>query len=261
MIPWIESHVFHLGPIPIQTWGTFVAAGFLIATWVASKRAKSKGLDDKVIWDLAFWLFLSSMIGARLFHVLFYEPVYYSTHLLEIIDPTKPGFAIMGGIIGGALAAWIYLRKKKLDFIAYADVMAWGLPLGCGIGRIGCFLIHDHPGTLTSFVGGVKYPDGQIRHDLGLELSILGFTIMLIFLALNRKKTWKPGFWVGAFLILDGVGRFFLDFLRIVDRRYAGLTPTQWLLILTTSLGVWLVAKSCKLKVGLRGRPMLKKQT
>lgn len=252
MIPYIESYTYSIGPIVLQTWGTFVAAGFLLATAVAARRARKVGLDPKPVWDMAFWIFLAAMVGSRLFHVLFYEPAYYVAHPWDAINPAKPGYAIFGGLTGGALAAWLFIRKRGLEFLAYADTLAWGLPWGCGVGRIGCFLIHDHPGTLTSFVGGVNYPDGK-RHDLGLYLSVLGFTIGIIFVLISFRSREKinasrfarlvsrNGFWVGAFLILYGIARFLLDFLRINDTRWLNLTPTQWLLIPTVALGGWLV--------------------
>ncbi len=245
MIPYIESHSFFIGPVQIQTWGTFVALGFLSATYIAARRAKSLNLDPKIIWDTAFWILIAAMIGARAFHVVFYEPAFYLANPLEAFNPLRPGFAFFGGLAGGAFAAFLVLKKRGVEFLAYADTLAWGIPWGCGIGRIGCFLIHDHPGTLSSFAGAVEYPDGA-RHDLGLYLSWLGFGIGIIFLILSRyvirgTRYEKPGFWVGAFLLLYSVARFLLDFLRIGDTRWAVLTPTQWLLIPTAALGAGLV--------------------
>jgi len=245
MIPLIELRTINIGPIALQAWGTFVAAGFLFATWLAARRAVAKKLDPKMVWDMAFWIFLAGMLGSRLFHVLFYDPAYYLAHPFDAIDPRAPGFAIMGGIIGGAAAAYLFAKRKKLDFIAYADTLAWGLPWGCGIGRIGCFLIHDHPGTLSSFVLAAKYPDGKTRHDLGLYLSMVGLAIGLTFLLVDHRleKKTRAGFWVGLFLVLDGVIRFSLDFLRTVDRRIWILTPTQWILLASVALGAWLLLR------------------
>ncbi|MBE7525589.1 prolipoprotein diacylglyceryl transferase [candidate division WWE3 bacterium] len=251
MIPWIESKTYSLGPLTLQTWGTFVAAGFLIGAWIAAKRAKKFGLDPKHVWDMAFWVFFSAMIGSRIFHVLFYEPAYYLQHPLEAIDPSKPGFAIMGGFLGAALAFTLIVRKRKLDWMAYADTLVWGLPWGCGIGRIGCFLIHDHPGTLTNSPLGVQYPDGNTRNDLGLYLSILGFSIGILFLLLNRKR-WSPGFFLGTYMVVYGIVRFWLDVYRIVDVRYVGLTPTQWFLFVFVAIGILILHKTQK--KGMRGR-------
>lgn len=239
MIPWFDIPTYNIGPLVLQTWGTFVAAGFLFGTWLAARRAQRRGLDPKHVWDMAFWIFLAAMIGARAFHVLFYDPGYYVLHSWDAIDPRKPGFAYMGGILGAAGAFWWYVKKRSLSFLDYADELIWGLVWGSGIGRIGCFLTHLHPGTLTSFVLGVQYPDG-VRHDLGLYLSLFSFAIGLVFLVFDRRRR-RPGFYLGAFFIIYGIGRFFLDFLRILDRRIFFLTPTQWLLIVFVVIGVWLL--------------------
>ena len=242
MIPWFSVTHIAIGPITIQMWGLFVALGILLATWLAAKRAASQGLNPNVIWDTAFWVVVWGIIGARLFHVVLYDPAYYAAHPLEIIDLRQPGFALLGGLLGGATSFFIMMRRRGLSALAYADTVVWGLPWGCGVGRIGCFLIHDHPGTLTSFMGGVQYPDGQTRHDLGLYLLILGFAMGIVFLLIGRKKQ-KMGTYLGLFLIIYGVARFLLDFLRIMDQRWFGLTPTQWVMFAFVMGGSWLLWK------------------
>ena len=223
----------------MQTWGTLVAFGFAVGLLVSWKRAVKLGQDGNGIIDLAFWILIAAFLGARLFHVFFYEPSYYFAHPLSILDPRRPGFAMFGGLIGAFIAFWIYARIKKWPFLAYADTLAWGLPWGIGIGRLGCFLIHDHPGLVTTFFLGVKYPDGLIRHDLGLYLSLIGFATGLFFLLLNRKPR-AAGFWLGLILMIEGLSRFFLDFLRIADARYFHLTPTQYLSVPLFIVGLWL---------------------
>lgn len=240
MIPYIESHTFSIGFLTFQTWGTLVALGFALGTYVAWRRAKTKGLDQNHILDLAFWIFIGAFVGARLFHVLFYDPAHYLQYPLDAINPFQPGFAIFGGFIGSVIASVIYVRHKSLNWMAYADTLVWGLPWGCGVGRIGCFLIHDHPGTLSNSLLAIKYPDGQSRHDLGLYLSLIGFATGLLFIWFNRKQR-RPGFWVGSYMIIEGLMRFSLDFLRIVDVRYFGLTPTQYLAVPMLIAGGWLV--------------------
>ncbi|MEN9557928.1 MAG: hypothetical protein RL141_297 [Candidatus Parcubacteria bacterium] len=240
MIPWFSFTTIQLGPVIIQVWGLFVALGIILAVWLAAKRAKAQGLDPKAIWDMAFWVVLWGIIGARLFHVALYDPAHYIAAPLEIIDLRQPGYAILGGFLGGAAAFFVMARRRGLDFLAYADTVAWGIPWGCGVGRIGCFFIHDHPGTLTSFIGGVQFPDGQVRHDLGLYLSILGFFMGVLFVLIGRTKQ-KTGTYLGLFLFIYGIARFLLDFLRIIDHRIVGLTPTQWTMFLFVVLGISLL--------------------
>lgn len=246
MIPFIASQTYSIFGLHLQTWGTLVALGFLTGTWVAWRRAKARGLDPERVLDIAFWIFIASFIGARLFHVVFYEPSYYLAHPWEALDPRKPGWAIFGGFIGAAIAFFAYTRAHALHWMEYADVLIWGLPWGCGVGRIGCFLIHDHPGTLTHFVLGVNYPDGTTRHDLGLYLSLVGFATGGLFLFLNRKPR-APGFWFGAYMMIEGLVRFTLDFFRVADTRYAGLTPTQYASIPLCLAGIWLLRRSSRI--------------
>lgn len=241
MIPFFGADTISIfGLFSIRVWGTLIAIAYATGTYVAYRRAKRLGLDADHIVSVAGWMFFAAMIGSRIFHVLVYEPGYYLAHPFEAIDPRQPGFAITGGFLGAFAVFYFYIRKYKLEWISYADTLAWGIPWGCGIGRIGCFLIHDHPGTLTSFVLGVRYPDGQVRHDLGLYLSLLGFATGFLFLVLGKKKR-PPGFWVAMFFLIDSIARFLLDYLRVIDARYLGLTPAQWTGIGGIVIaGVWL---------------------
>jgi len=230
VIPYFTSTQIPLGHITIQTWGLFVALGFIAGAFASIWLAKQRGLKSAVVWDVLGWIIFSSMIGARLFHIVFYEPTYYLANPLEILAVWHGGMSMVGGLIGAAVAGVGYLRYKKLDLLKHVDVLVFGLPLGYFIGRIGCFLIHDHPGIPTSFFLGVQYPDGIIRHDLGLYHSLLGLAIFIFFLIIKKKA--PVGSFLIWFLILYGVARFFFDFLRINDVRFLALTPAQYFGIL-----------------------------
>ncbi len=228
MIPFIGLKTISLGPLTIQVWGLMVALGILAGTATAARLAKRRGLDASVVWDVAVWITVASMIGGRLFHVVFYDPATYLADPLQIVEIWKGGMSMFGGLVGATIAALWFLRRKKLDLLVYADTLCHGLPIGIGIGRIGCFLIHDHPGTLTHFVLGTTFPDGSVRHDLGLYESLYGFALAIVF-ALLAKRNAKPPTYLVVFLSAYGIFRFLADFLRIVDTRYFGLTPAQFL--------------------------------
>lgn len=243
MIPYFSLENIQLGPITIQVWGAFVAFGILIATYTSAKFFKKQGGLGKEIYDVAFWIIISAFIFARIFHVFLYDPGFYLTNPEQIIAFWHGGFSIMGGFVGSIIAFLL----MKLDWQTYVDPLIYGLPLGIGCGRIGCFLIHDHPGTLTDFFLGVRQSDGVIRHDHGLYLSINGFILALIFFYLSKRK-WHKGFYAQVFLVWYGIVRFFLDFYRLIDVKYWGLTPAQYISILMFISGVawWYYSKNKK---------------
>ncbi len=246
MIPWFQFQSFTLGPVSIQVWGLLVATGLLVGTWVNTKRAQQQGIDPKLIWDGAFWALLAAFVGARVFHVLFYDLGHYLVNPIDAINPAEPGFSVIGGFIGASLTVTYWIYKHKQPFLKFADVAIFGLPFGLAIGRIGCFLIHDHPGVACSSNPlCIIYPDGIARHDHGLYLSILGAVTAVIFLILGRKHR-PAGFFLSLYIIIYSTIRFFLDFYRAIDATYFHLTPTQWLLIPLFLLGVYLIVTATK---------------
>lgn len=243
MIPYFEWHTIPLGPITLQVWGLFVALGFLLGAVMAGRLAKARGDDPKIVYDLAPWLVLAGLVGGRLGDVVFYRPAFYLANPLEILMLWHGGSSFFGGLIACILVGFFYLKKKKVDIWRYAEAGVYGLPFGMFIGRIGCFLIHDHPGTATHFILGVKYPDGVVRHDLGLYESLNGLVMALVFLWLSRKP--RPvGTYISIFSIWYGVTRFFFDFLRTADAKYFGLTPAQYLSVGMVVFGIWLAHRT-----------------
>ena len=242
MIPYLEWRVIDLGPVHIQVWGLFVAAGILAAVAVGAREARRTGLESGRFIDLASTTLVAAFVCARLVHALFYDPQTYLADPLRIFRVWEGGMSMTGGILGGMVGAWYGAAKARLDLRAYAGLMAFALPLGCGIGRIGCFLIHDHPGTLRS--GGfltVRYPDGD-RYDHGLLLSLLGFLTFGAFLALRSKAAGRFPNYLALYLLAEGGTRFALDFFRawdieVADARYLGLTPAQYVAVLLVAAG------------------------
>lgn len=227
MIPYFSLTTLTLGPFTLHAWGFFVALGFIVGSAMACWLAKRRGSDPGVIMDVTMWLALAGMVGGRIGHVLFYDPAYYWGNPIEVFEIWKGGLSVYGGMILAAIVGVLYLRRRHVDVFQYADVIAFGLPLGMWAGRIGCFLIHDHPGTATDFILGVQYPDGVVRHDLGLYESINALVLAMVMLWLSRKE--RPvGTYLATFSIWYGATRFFLDFLRVIDVRYFGLTPGQY---------------------------------
>ena len=261
MIPYFQLTTITLGPLTLNVWGLLAAIGFLVATIVAAARARVLKMDSQIVWSVSWQVVIASMVGSRLFEVLFYEPAYYWANPGKIFAVWEGGLSSYGGIIGGALALLWFIRRNKLPLWSTLDIFAYATPLGFVFGRIGCFLIHDHPGTLTSFIGGVKYPDG-VRHDGGLEMAIAdGFIFLIMVLVAHRsslrRSPWRlwqsppPGTFVLLFLGLKGLARFILDFFRatsgpIVEARYGGLSPSQYVGLCSVIITVWVVSRHWK---------------
>ncbi|HBK34760.1 MAG: Prolipoprotein diacylglyceryl transferase [Candidatus Uhrbacteria bacterium GW2011_GWE2_40_58] len=250
MIPYIATTGWALGPLWIQSWGFMVALGILTATFAASRLAKTRGLQSDSIWNLTTWVILGAFVFGRLFHILFYDLSFFMQNPWEVFAIWHGGLSITGGFLGAALVGIIYLKRKRLDVWSFTDTAIFGLPLGLWIGRIGCFLIHDHPGKPTNFFLGVRYPDGIVRHDHGLYLSLNGLLMFLVFLMLAKRKV-QTGTYMIVFLIWYGMVRFVLDFYRategaIVDERYGHLTPAQYGSVIMIALGIFLAVRMKK---------------
>ncbi|MBM4386495.1 MAG: prolipoprotein diacylglyceryl transferase [Deltaproteobacteria bacterium] len=247
LIPYFEMPEFHLGPFTLRAWGVLVAAGFMLGFFIADKRTRRLGLDPEKTGALGMWIMVSSLIFARLGHCFFYKPLYYIENPLEILMVWHGGMSSFGGFLGAVIGAVSFTYKHKVSLKQYGDVIAFAFIPGWAVGRIGCFLVHDHPGRLSDFFLAVDFPNGP-RHDMGLYESLFSFAVAALFFLLDGKKR-KEGFYLALLPLLYGIGRFFLDFLRAADLadsdvRYSGLTPGQWGSIMLAICGLFLLLRS-----------------
>ena len=258
----------------VEPWGLLVATGTIVGVLWAVRRARQKGLDVERLKDLAAWGVVGGFVGARLGHVFFYHWWYYQDHLTEIPQLWLGGMSSIGGFTGATIMGLIAIRRYKINVWRYGDVAAFCTIFGWAIGRIGCALIHDHPGQVSDFFLAVEmdvsnflsqkelmvlYQETQgtiqARHDLGLYDSLLSFAITGLFLFWDRRPRF-PGFYLGWFCILYFLPRFFLDYLRATDvgqwsdTRYLQLTPAQYGSIMLVMVGGWILwrqrNKSCE---------------
>lgn len=217
-----------------QTWGLFLALGFLVPFLLVLKKAKKKAIDSNFVWDLFLWIVISSFIGMRLGYVLqFFD--YFLSHPGEIIKVRDGGLTFYGGLLGGIIGIFLFKMKnprEKKVFWPVIDLIALYFPIGIVIARIGCFLINDHQGTITSLPWGIIWSDGVVRHPVALYLVLNG---IFIFFLLNfiKSRLKKSGQLFYCFLLFYSVSRFLLDFTRssrtvLSDPLFYGLTYSQW---------------------------------
>lgn len=231
MLPYAYIPTINLGPITIQVWGLMVSLGILTALFIAKKILARRGIKDDNLITLTVWVILAAFLGARLAYAIFYEPRFFAADPLEFFRIWHGGFSSFGGFAGGAIVGIAYIRRNKLPAWIYTDAILTALPWGWAIGRVGCFLIHDHPGTLTSSILSVKYPGGA-RFDLGFIEILNGISTGLVIL-IAKKFFKKDGAAIMFGILWYSIVRFFTEFLRAqdiagADARYLGLTPAQY---------------------------------
>lgn len=244
--------VLQLGPLALRPTGLFTAAGLLLGLAVAARAARADGLDGAALARRLVLAVGAGLVGAHLGHLLAYHPE-------ELTDPwallrLSDGLSSMGGLLAGAAALAAASRGRAPGLLAHGDALALGLAPGWAVGRVGCALVHDHPGRLTTSPLAVRFPDG-LRHDLGAAEALLLGGLALGLLALRRRGAAR-GRLLPLLALGYGAGRFGLDFLRATDLpgadpRLAGLTPAQWACLLLVGWGAWALGRPVRPRAAL----------
>lgn len=241
----MKNDLFSIGPFTVHGYGLMVAIGFVLCVWLGMYRAKRHGLSPDAILDIGLIGIPVGFLGAKLTFAIVEFPT-----LLE--DPMRVlsnnGFVVYGGIAAGVLSAILYCRHKGLVFLEYFDLASASIALAQGFGRIGCFLAGCCYGRETDAWYGVVFPPGQFAPS-GVPLiptqlisSAGDFLIMAILILFYRKRQHVGD--VGAlYMMLYGIGRFFVEFLREDDRGMVGfLSTSQFLSIFAVAGSVLLFA-------------------
>ena len=252
VIPWFTLGPIHLGPLPIQPFGLLVATGVFVGAAVARRAILRRGLDEEHYQQMITWMLLFAFGLAHIVAVTAYHPerlLREPWRLIKFWD----GLSSVGGFFGAVIGCQLYARRKGIRFTDYADAIMEGFVYGWIFGRMGCTVVHDHPGIPSDFFLAIAYPAGHFgpgdpggaRLDLGLLELIFTISLALLFFWLKRKPRF-PGFYMGLGTLLYAPVRFTLDFLRKPaseggDDRYVGLTPAQWAVVVLIVLGVYVL--------------------
>ncbi len=236
-----------LGTIKLQVFGPLVITGVLLGIRRCLAYAKGRDIDEFVARDVMFYALISGFIISHWVSVIFYfwdDVVANPLLLLQVWN----GLSSVGGFFGGMVGVLWFLTREKQPFLVFVDMLTFGMLVGFTFGRLGCSLVHDHPGLIVDpshpfyalAVHGWK--GSQVaRWDLGLFEFVYLVPLALYFhLVYDWKNAW-PGKLVGTVCLFYGPYRLFLDTMRQQDTRYFGLTPAQYFTFAIIALGIYFV--------------------
>ena len=245
MIPYFPPPEIAIGPFRLHAFGLLVSVGVMLGMLFTYRQGARMQIPRGEISRLGLWVLVPAFIGSAAFNVLIYRPELLAQRGAGALFNFTQGMSSFGGFIFAALGGAVYAWRAGRSWLRLADVAIQGLTVGWIFGRLGCTLVHDHPGKLSNFFLAFDYPEGA-RHNLGFYEFLWTLLVMLpVMLFMNRKATYRPGIYVAAFALLYGPARFLLDFLRLSanDPRYAGLTIAQYCCILLVGAGIWILRR------------------
>jgi len=234
-----------LGPLTLQTFGICFAFGFLAAAAVIARRLREIGRSPDWAYELIFAGLIGGLVGSRLDYVLQnWDKV--SDDLLGNVF-SGSGLVWFGGVVGGALGVVLWAWRRGWLGAQMLDTAALGLAVGYPIGRVGCQLSGDGDyGTKTDLPWGMAYPDGTVptRDDVHPApiYDTLATGLIALFLWQLRDR-FAPGVLFGLWLVLSGIERLLIEFIRRNDSVVAGLTLAQLISAVMIAGGAALVLK------------------
>ncbi len=238
-----------IGPITLYAYGLMMAIGFWLATEVASREYARRGGDPSAFWRLALVAFLVALVTSHGYWWL-REAAAGRAGVRELLSGA--GHVWFAGMIGGLIAGWLLLRRRRMSTLDALDSAGLGLPLGHAIGRIGCHLAGDGDwGTITDVPWAVSYERGLAGwpHPPGVEVhpTPLYETIayLIVFAALwTWRRRLDGGALLGTSLITTSVARFAIEFWRVTPVVAAGWTEAQWVALALVTIGAVLLIRA-----------------
>ena len=253
----------------ILGWRIAVLAANRPALW----RNNLSPIEAVQVEDLLTWVIVGVILGGRLGYVLFYQPVHFFYHPLEIVTIWKGGMAFHGGLAGVCVAAYLFFRRNLVPYDSGADLLALAAPAGLLLGRVANFINAELWGRATDLPWGVIFPGeaaqacGQItglcaRHPSQLYEAVLEGLLLgglLLFLAFKKAALKKPGLITGIFFAGYGIARGFVELLRQPDAQFQspenplgyvfelaglGITMGQILSLPMIAVGLFLISRA-----------------
>jgi phosphatidylglycerol---prolipoprotein diacylglyceryl transferase len=254
--------LFQIGPFTVYGYGLMLALGFIAGSFLLVSEFKRRKLDPNIANNITLIGLIAGVAGSKILHLIENWSSFILDPLGMIFNPG--GLTYYGGFILAAFSIYLYGKKKKIKFFTIADAISPGLILGYGIARIGCHLAGDgdygFPTTLpwgTDYSHGTyppsvafqdfpeitsKFPGGIVPNNIPCHPTPIYEFIMCAlicwFLWSIRKKTTPTGKLFMMYLVLSGVERFAIEFLRPNPRILYGFSEAQLISLLLIAGGL-----------------------
>ena len=252
--------LFQIGPIVISSFGAMLVVAFFLCNYLLKKEMVNSNLDENLADELTTRAAIGGIVGAKLYYIIENIPygslgdafdgiiniimgvfTFDSTSISSGIQNLGAGLVFYGGLIGGMLAVTLYIKKEKLEWLNIADWVAPYLALGHSIGRIGCFLVGDDYGKPTNSWIGIAFPNGLPPTYVPVYptqlFEMIAYLFVFLYLRFMRGRESFTGNLMFKYLILIGLSRFSIEFIRINPKYLLGLSGAQIISIIMITIG------------------------
>ncbi|TAL16534.1 prolipoprotein diacylglyceryl transferase [bacterium] len=229
----VDPVLVHIGPLQIRYYGVCflvgLLGGYLLWRWQMLRAGRSEEAAERILMPAV----LAVIVGARLGHVIFYEPGYFFSHPVRILAFWEGGLASHGAAIALVITLWWYSRREKMSMEEVADRFSFSIAWAAAWVRIGNFMNSEIVGRVTGVSWGVKFPRFDYllspekvpyRHPSQIYEALMGFLILFLLLLADKLLGGEKrprGVMISLCLILYFSGRFLVEFVK----EYQALSP------------------------------------
>lgn len=237
--------IAHIGPFVLRWYGLILVIAMIIGIWLTAREADRKGIKKEDVYEVAIYIILGGILGARLFHVLDQWSIEFSANPIRVLYIWEGGLAIWGAVAGGLVAAATVCWRRGWHFPVLLDAAAPGLVLAQAIGRVACVITGDAMGKPTNGPFGFAYTSpNALVPQLGVYYTPMPVyeiaANLLIFAVLWRLRNhkWADGTLFLVYLALYSLERFFLAFTSSYRIISLGLTQSQFIALFGLTVAI-----------------------
>ena len=213
-----------IGSFNIYWYSVLIVTSVIIGYYFSVREAKKNGLTKNFISDLVFYLVIVSILGARIYYVIF-DFNEYKDNLLDIFKIWEGGIAIYGAVISAIIFIMIYSKKKEKNYLLVLDTLVPYLIFGQALGRWGNFFNKEAHGTITTL--------GHLH-----RLHLPNFIIILLLIIRKKDQYKHTGTLLFTYFIWYGIGRFIIEGMRTDSLYFLGLRISQIVSIILIIIGI-----------------------